>query len=482
MELFKARETTKEETLEITPLKFTVKELTQKIKQVLEGHFVYLWVEGEVANFRHSQNGNIYFSLVEEEASLKAVIFKADRNFVPSLEFIKDGDKVLVYGKITFFPRSGEVFLIIKRIELLGIGKLLLQKEYLLKKYQNLFAQPKKPIPLYPRVVAVITSLFGAALEDFLKVARESYGASILVFPVKMQGEGTEQEIAEAVKAINENFPEVEVIVIIRGGGSFEDLAPFYTEEIILALSNSNIPILSGVGHEIDVTICDLIADHRCSTPTAAAQYLFPPKVYIAKQLVNLSQSLKNNLQSYLALVENQVMNVKYKLSNQNPTAQIHTIERRIESFKKEFHQKIQEKLGSLEGRLKFLERALNQQNPLESLHKREKEIATLKHHLENTITQKLKDLTFKIENLRQILWRVSPSTRLKLLEERIKGLNLLLLSLSPFKPLERGYALVKTIPYGTILRQAKDVKAGDRLEILLFQGKLIVEVLKTEE
>jgi len=436
MELLGSREEREILSFGIQHLRFTVKEFTQKIKQILDSGLPYVWIEGEVANLSHSQNGNLYFSLVEEEATIKALIFKTDKRSALGDFELKNGQKVLAFGKVNFYPRSGEVHFIVKKVELLGIGRLIAKKEALLKKYRDLFAREKKPIPTFPRVVGLITSLFGAAIEDFLKVARESYGARVLVYPVKIQGDGAEKEILQAVKDINEHFPEVEVIVITRGGGSFEDLAPFYSEELILGLSKSYIPIISAVGHEIDVTLCDLIADKRCSTPTSAAKELFPEKDRILQHLNLLKQKLKKSVDVHLTAYERELAKKKLELIKRSPGYYLQKLETNLQ---------------------------------------------TLKYNLRLIIREKLNSLEKKIEELKGRLWFNSPETKLEFLEERVSNLRQLLLSLSPLKPLERGYALVKSYPEGKVVRNAKEVSPEDRLEVLFADGKIIVQVLKVQ-
>ena len=436
MELLGSREEREILFFDIQHLRFTVKEFTQKIKQILDSGLPYVWIEGEVANLSHSQNGNLYFSLVEEEATIKALIFKTDKRSALGDFELKNGQKVLAYGKVNFYPRSGEVHFIVKKVELLGIGRLIAKKEALLKKYRDLFAREKKPIPTFPRVVGLITSLFGAAIEDFLKVARESYGARVLVYPVKIQGDGAEKEILQAVKDINEHFPEVEVIVITRGGGSFEDLAPFYSEELILGLSKSYIPIISAVGHEIDVTLCDLIADKRCSTPTSAAKELFPEKDRILQHLNLLKQKLKKSVDVHLTAYERELAKKKLELLKRSPGYYLQKLETNLQ---------------------------------------------TLKYNLRLTLRERLNSLEKKVEELKGRLWLNSPETKLEFLEERVSNLRQLLLSLSPLKPLERGYALVKSYPEGKVVRNAKEVSPEDRLEVLFADGKIIVQVLKVQ-
>lgn len=314
---------------------FTVKEISQKIKSLIEKNFVLLWIEGEISNLKYAQNGHIYFNLREEDSYLKAIIFREHRGEIP-WDYLKDGLKVLVYGKITFFQRTGEIYIIIKKIEPLGIGLIYLKKEYLIKKYKNYFdSKLKRSLPPFPQRIALITSLFGAALQDFLKISAERWGVHILVYPVKVQGEGAHLEIVQAIKDLNQYFPDLDFIVITRGGGSIEDLAPFYTEEIILAIRDSQIPIVSAVGHEIDLTLCDLAADKRCPTPSAAAHEILPDKREFFLKLDFYRKKLLKLLEINLVKAENSLSFLKRKLEIRSPKNMIALIEEKLRVYKK---------------------------------------------------------------------------------------------------------------------------------------------------
>ncbi|MEZ0343421.1 MAG: exodeoxyribonuclease VII large subunit [Caldimicrobium sp.] len=416
---------------------YTVKEVSQKLKNLLEENLTFLWIEGEISNLKHSQNGHIYLNLVEDEATLKAIIFRDQKQEIPQ-EVLKNGLKVLVFGRLTFFGRSGEVFIIIKKIEPLGIGLLHLRKEYLLQKYNYLFdPNLKRELPPFPKKIGVITSLFGAALEDFLKVGLSRWQAHILIYPVKVQGEGALLEIIQAIKDLNEYFSNLDLIVITRGGGSAEDLLPFYTEEIILAVRNSRIPVVSAVGHEIDYTLCDLAADKRCPTPSAAAQEIFPDK----KELLSKMELLRKKLYQLASL-----------------------------------------KISLLEGKIKGLQTGLQQRNPLLRLTHKERKLRDLKFQLFQIINEKLLIRERALSQLKKQLDLKHPSKLLEIKEEKLKGLKKILFSLSPYNVLKRGYSIVKTYPQGEIVKSSEKIKPGDQLEIILSQGKLLVRVIEVEE
>jgi len=416
---------------------YTVKEIAQNLKGLLEREFPYLWIEGEISGIKQSQNGNLYLNLVEEEATLKGIIFKDQKGEIPP-EVLQNGLKVLAFGKLTFFGRSGEVFFIIRKIEPLGLGLLHLKRELLFKKYKNLFdPELKRDIPPFPKKIGVITSLFGAALQDFLKISLERWEAHILIYPVRIQGEGAELEISEALKDLNENFSDLDLIVITRGGGSLEDLMPFYTEEIILAVRNSKIPVVSAVGHEIDYTLCDLAADKRCPTPSAAAQEIFPDK----KELLS-----------------------------------------RLELYRKKLYQLIFLKINAKEAKLKNFQLVLQEKSPLSQLQKKEAKIKELKFKLFQQINSLLLKQEQRVNHLKKNLEVRSPLKLLEVKEETLKGLKKLLFSLSPYNILKRGYSIVKSYPEGRIIKSVYDLKREDLLEIIFSEGKVLVKVIEIKE
>lgn len=372
---------------------YTVKEITQSIKDLMEKSYPVLWIEGEIANLRYSQNGNVYFNLIEEEASLKAIIFNSQRDskIVP---YLRNGLKVICLSKLTFFSRSGECFLVIKKIEPLGMGALILKKEALIEKYKFLFdPSRKRALPEYPKKIALITSLFGAALQDFLKIAQNKWEVEILVYPVKVQGEGAEKEIVQAVYEINLNFPEVEIIVITRGGGSFEDLAPFYSEDIILGLKDSKIPIVSAVGHEIDYTLCDLIADKRCPTPSAAAQEILPDKTEILKKLTFYKEKLSKQTELLFSRWEKLVHQFKWKLQKKSPQEKLISWEENLKAFKKHLQISLEKLLFQKEKKLENFKNLLFSLSPLNIL---QKGYSIVKSYPEGKIVKSVKEVREK--------------------------------------------------------------------------------------
>ncbi len=279
---------------------YTVFQITQDIKIILENTFGEVWVEGEVSNFKAHPSGHFYFSLKDEQAILSAVMFsRANREIKFKIE---NGLKIICFGKIGVYAAHGKYQLIVESMEPKGIGGLQLALEQLKQKLEKegLFKpEHKRPIPYLPSCIGVVTSLSGAAIKDILKVLDRRFSdIRIIINPARVQGEGAKEEIAQAIKDFNrlneELSPQerVEVLIVGRGGGSIEDLWAFNEEIVAQAIYNSKIPIISAVGHERDVTIADLVADLRAPTPSVAAELVAPKKEDLRQGLNDLRRRL----------------------------------------------------------------------------------------------------------------------------------------------------------------------------------------------
>ena len=257
----------------------TVAELTAGIRASLESGFGELWVEGEISNCRVWNTGHVYFTLKDQTAQIKAVMFRSAYRY---LKFkIDDGIHVVARGRLSVYEPKGEYQIVCEHLEPQGRGALQLAFEQLKKKLhaEGLFATARKrPIPALPRKIGIVTSLDGAALKDIIKVlSRRHPNAHLVVRPVRVQGEGAGEDIARALKAIT-RVPGVDVVIVGRGGGSIEDLWAFNEEILARAIAASSVPIISAVGHEVDVTIADFVADLRAPTPSAAAEMVVTAK------------------------------------------------------------------------------------------------------------------------------------------------------------------------------------------------------------
>ncbi|MBN2578080.1 MAG: exodeoxyribonuclease VII large subunit [Pirellulales bacterium] len=280
---------------ELTPTRpLTVAELTGQIKDLVEAGFPAVWVAGEVSNFARPQSGHCYLTLKDEQAQLRAVIW---RNVAAHVRFeLHDGLEVICRGRVEVYAPRGTYQLIIEAIEPRGLGALELALRQLREKLarEGLFDPARKrPLPEFVRQIAVVTSPTGAAIRDFLQVLRRRWrGADVLILPVRVQGDGAAEEIAAAIGVTNRLARPIDVLIVTRGGGSLEDLWAFNEEAVVRAIAASRIPVVSAVGHEIDVTLSDLAADVRALTPSEAAELVAPA----AEEFFNVLDQIKKRL------------------------------------------------------------------------------------------------------------------------------------------------------------------------------------------
>lgn len=424
---------------------FTVSEITLEIKTLLEGSFGSIWVEGEVSNFIASSSGHWYFSLKDRvdgaDALLSAAIFsRATKDVKFKLE---NGLKVICFGKINVYPPHGKYSLIIEKIEPKGVGGLQLALEQLKAKLEKegfFSVEHKKPIPYLPAKIGVVTSLTGAAIKDILKVLdRRFKDAQIIINPVKVQGDGAKEEIAQAIEDFNllnqglSAGQKVEVLIVGRGGGSIEDLWAFNEEVVARAIYNSSIPVISAVGHERDVTIADLVADLRAATPSVAAELVIPRQEDLRQRLEELTLSLKQDFKDTITGFGDRVLDLAHRLK----MSAEHVWEINFN------------RLGSDVNKLSLL-------NPI----------------------LKLKQYQTKLLDLaRQIYVRTQHLADLK--ESAFKGLIENLSNLNPLNILSRGYSVTFKLPEGKIIKSAKDVSAGDQIRTKVHQGEITSKVME---
>ena len=280
---------------------YTVSELSQGIKALLETSYREIWVEGEISGLKVSSLGHTYFDLKDVTSNISGVLF---RGFATGLKFeLENGLLVRVRGNITTYDKQSKYQLMAREVQPAGQGPLQLAFEQLKKKLQaeGLFDQARKrPIPALPQKIAVVTSPTGAAIRDILSILKRRYAnLHIIIAPVKVQGTGSKEEIAQAIEDLNDNFPDIDVMLVGRGGGSMEDLWAFNEEIVARAIAGSKIPVISCVGHETDFTIADFVADLRAATPSAAAELVVKSKVELAANIAQLERRLLQSLRIY---------------------------------------------------------------------------------------------------------------------------------------------------------------------------------------
>lgn len=276
---------------------FSVSQITSLIKEILETSFRTITIEGEISNWRPSSSGHIYFTLKDNISQIKAVIF---RSAAYKLSFNpKDGDKVRCTGNLTVYAAQGNYQIVISKMEPVGAGNILQMLEERKRKLaqEGLFdSEKKRPLPLFPKTIGVITSPTGAAIRDILNIAkRRNPKINIIVLPAIVQGEGAAQTIIKMIEIAN-FYKLCDILIVGRGGGSLEDLLPFSEENVVRAVSSSKIPVISAVGHEIDWALCDYAADFRAPTPSAAAEMAIPVLEDIKIELKNYKEDLYNNI------------------------------------------------------------------------------------------------------------------------------------------------------------------------------------------
>ncbi len=411
----------------------TVSELTKEIKTLLETGFETVWVKGEVSSFKIPSSGHFYFNLKDETALLACVMFRFKNQY---LKFdLKDGLEVICGGRITLYEPRGSYQIVIDVIEPVGLGALQLRFEQLKEKLERegLFSPAhKKPIPYLPQKIALITSPTGAAVRDILQILNRRFSnLEILLLPVSVQGEKAPPEIVAAIQKVNQ-LSQHDVIILGRGGGSLEDLWAFNEEVVARAIFDSKIPIVSAVGHEIDFTIADFVADLRAPTPSAAAELVVKNKADLKNLLFN---QLKRIQQAYLKRLHYQ-----------------------------------RNRLSEFAGRLI---------DPRRQLADWRLRLSDLQERLHYTLSQNIKNARTSFEKL-------SPSLKVyieRFLERQRQDLRRfisLLQSLSPLAILERGYSITELFPEEKIVRSFREIKTGDQIKIQLHEGSLICKVSRT--
>lgn len=345
----------------------TVSVLTDAIRYSLNEVFKTVWVEGEVSGLTTPQSGHLYFNLKDESAQLNCIVWRTAAGRLPFK--IKNGQKLICGGSIDVYPQRGSYQLIIQQVQPVGIGALELAFRQLKEKLQKegLFdPAAKQPIPRYPKRVAVVTSPTSAAIRDFLQVLTRRWSTTdVLVVPVRVQGDGAADEIAAAIERLQKMKNPVDVIVVTRGGGSIGDLWSFNEEKVCRAIFKSKIPVVSGVGHEIDITLSDLVADVRALTPSEAAERLVPDRADFKRQLGNVSQRMQQALTSK---IDNAELRLARFANHSALLKPLETIERRaeeVEALSADLHQQVQLMMRLKETNLVSLAEKLDLVSPL---------------------------------------------------------------------------------------------------------------------
>ena len=414
----------------------SVSELTRRLQETLEERFPAVWVEGEISNFRLYGSGHAYFTLKDAESQIRAVLF---RNRGRRIKFEPaDGLHVMAFGSIEVYAQRGEYQMVIELLEPKGLGALQLAFEQLKTRLQaeGLFDQARKrELPRFPRKIGIVTSTSGAAIRDMLRVIGRRFGElHIVIAPCRVQGEGAAEEIAQGVRDLNA-LGGVDVIIVGRGGGSLEDLWAFNEEPVARAIAASKVPVVSAVGHEVDFTIADFVADLRAPTPSAAAELVVREKQAVVDTLVQLRARLERSA-----------------------ARPLRDLERRVDELTARLRREMRGELGRAGHRVALATRALRASDPVAR-------VARDRHRLESLQSRLITLLHRRRDRARYAL------------ETTVGRLD----SLSPLAVLGRGYSLTRT-PTGEVVRSPAQVRVGDAIRVLLHRGSLDARVTDTKE
>lgn len=432
-----------------------VSELNKQVKSLLESSFLSLRVVGEISNLARPSSGHWYFTLKDDKAQLKCAMFRGNNqriNFRP-----KEGDQVVVTGKVSLYEGRGDYQMICSGMELDGQGQLQQLFEQLKTKLQaqGLFeAERKKAIPKHPSSIGVVTSPTGAAIHDILTVLKRRFpGLPVRLYPSAVQGNEAASSIVAAIELANKEC-KTDVLIVGRGGGSLEDLWPFNEESVALAIAGSTLPVVSAVGHEVDLSISDMVADLRAPTPSAAAELLSPDGFEIQAKLMRAERALVQRLNWQLDSKRQSLNHLKQRL--RHPGDKIREQAQRCDELeirlKRSMRRLTQDRQQSLENYLK----RLAQLNP-------QKQVDHNKQRLEELSKQ----LTQRIQNLLEY--------RTLKLAQQAGRLN----AISPLATLDRGYALA-TSATGEVIRNSQQVKVNDRINIKIQKGEFNATVTDT--
>lgn len=429
----------------------TVSEVSEGIKIVLEDTFFDIWIEGEISNLRTPSSGHAYLTLKDERSQIRAILFKMQRRY---LRFDpKDGMLVIARGRISVYEPRGEYQLVIDYMEPKGIGALQMAFEQLKARLAQagLFDPARKrPLPPLPRCIGIVTSPTGAVIRDMLQILRRRFtNLHVCLYPVRVQGDGAAQEITQGIAALN-RYPGIDVIVVARGGGSLEDLWAFNEETVVRAIYDSNIPVISAVGHEIDYTIADFVADVRAPTPSAAAELVIRNKLELHAELQMLAQRLQRAIQHRLETLRARLAACQQRRVLKDPWAPLRTVEQRLDELNARLAR-------SMHGRLRLAQEAL------------ERGEAAMTHLSPLRLVSLLRQRLVTLEQ-RLVAAQVGHVRRGREELERLTGT---LQALSPLAVLARGYSICRHQTDGQVIREAHAVGPGMHVDIMLWQGSL---------
>lgn len=447
-----------------------VHELVTEARELVEMEFGDVWVEGEISNCRPASSGHLYFTLKDSEAQLPVVLFRRQAmllRFRP-----EDGLQVRVRGKVSVYEQRGQLQLVAETMEPVGAGSLQVAFEQLRDKLkaEGLFdAERKRPLPAFPRCVAVITSPTGAVIRDFLNIVGRRHAAlSVTVIPVAVQGENAPGEIEAALKLAND--PGIaDVIVVARGGGSLEDLAAFNSERVARAIAASQLPVVSAVGHETDFTIADFAADLRAPTPSAAAELITAAQHRVEELIAELGNRMVRAARFRLLQAQQRMSHASIAYAQQRVLALLHRLQQRLDDLNYRMDAAVSAVLSQRQRYVAELTGTVIRHDPRHEIGVARERLAASRSRLEHVLDRGLSTARFQWQSLDARLYRAAGITLTARRAEWVHARRSLQ-ALSPLAVLQRGFALVQD-ETGALVRSAAQLKPGANVETRLGNG-----------
>ncbi len=419
---------------------YTVSEITRMIRLQLEESFPLVWIEGEIANFTQAHSGHLYFTLKDEASALSCVMWRSNAQRVPFE--LETGLQVICKGQISVYGPRGQYQLLVESVEPKGKGALQLAFEQLKEKLkkEGLFdVSLKKKLPLLPKKVGVVTSPRGAAIIDIIRTLNRRFARlHILIYPVKVQGEGAANEITEGIDYLGSQ-PDIDVIIVGRGGGSLEDLWSFNEEQVARAIFRCPVPIISAVGHEIDFTIADFVADIRASTPSAAAEMVIEKEQSFLERIENLEKRIVHHLQYSVQERRHEVLSLIHHQAFQNFKVRLLNLIQRVDD---------------LETRSGYVIRGM-----VQKMAESKSRAVLLQEMLSSSIKRALQDF-----------------------HSRWERLSVELHNLSPLNILKKGYTLCWNTSLGRLIKKIEEVDRDDEVTVSFYQGEFTAQVREIDK
>lgn len=484
-----------------TPPILTVTQLTHAIKLSLESTFPSVWIQGEVSNCKLQSSGHLYFSLKDPNAQIAAVMFRGDLTSVKILP--KDGNHVIIRGEMNVYPPNGKYQLIVKELQHVGLGALLLKLEELkikLTKKGWFRKEHKKPLPKFPKRIGVVTSPTGAVIQDILNIlTRRSGGFHLILNPVRVQGEGAAQEIAQAIAQFNQHNL-VDVLIVGRGGGSIEDLWAFNDEIVAEAIFNSRIPIISAVGHETDHCIADYVADVRAPTPSAAAEIVIAEKTQLLTHLDQTRRRLLHTVSHLLRHNRHRLETIRKQPIFSSPYSILSSWMQKLDDHKHDLDETIKQFLAHkhllLESRNKQIQALRPSAQIIHFRHKLQHWDKALYNIMAMRLANYRKLLHQKSERLGQA-WKSKLDSRKRLFnitakqkqldqawerticlrKERLEKVSSALHSVNPKNLLTKGYCILFAEKDHSVVTSVKTIKKQQDIRVLLTDGEILSTV-----